>query len=275
MKVHLYTTDASAFKLLERLPIEDKVEIVAVIVPQNRLGSEKLECLTAHAKAANFPLFVQQRSQWRVEQLPEADMAISWFYSQILPNSVLERYPYGILNMHGGIIPEYRGANVLQWAIINGENEIGVTWHSMVEEVDAGPIWSESTVPMLPENNALDVRDLLINEGVRTFADAWNAFTDPKNNGRMPDLSNGRLWPSRKLEDGRIYPGMRISHVKNLIRALPKPWLEPTIKNEGLWKAVCAMSESHIDNGVPYKTSDGGVIYLVLSGDITKPKSQV
>ena len=160
--------------------------------------------------------------------------------------------------MHGGKIPQYRGASVLQWAIINGEPDLGVTWHTMVEEVDAGPIWAESSVPILPEDNALNLRELLIKEGIQIFPKAWNDCIDPRKTGKITDLTKGQRYPQRKPEDGRILPGMTIAQVKNTVRSLVKPWPEPTVKVGGLWEAIKGVSMFNIDGSVEYETLGGG-----------------
>jgi methionyl-tRNA formyltransferase len=133
----------------------------------------------------------------------------------------------------------------------------------MVREIDAGPVWVESSVPISPDVDALYLRKLLIEEGIKTFPQAWNSFIDTEKKGIIPDLSIGKNWPKRKPEDGRIKPGMTIRQVKDMIRALPKPWPAPTIKVNGLWKSIKDVSLLPVSGGVPYET-EGLIIYLVL-----------
>ena len=262
MNVHLYTTDVSVFRLLKTLDAPHTVKVSAVIVPENRLGSVKVNQLIE--RVGKIPIFTQKRKKWSTNELPPANAAISWLYSQIIPLSVLNAYSRGIINMHGGRVPEYRGANVLQWAILNGETELGITWHSMVEEVDAGTIWAESTVRIASEMNALNVRALLIEEGVRIFANAWKNFLDPSIDGRMPDLNHGKVWKPRKPEDGRIYPGWCKELVINMVRALPAPWPPPTIEIDGAWYDVEGISSYKSSTTIPYILNDGSEILLLV-----------
>mgnify|MGYP003964124003 CR=1 FL=1 len=266
MNVHLYTTDKSVFNLLKVLPKKEQIRVTAIVVPENRISTKKVIELTTNVK--DISVHVQTKEGDLLEELPSADIAISWFYSQIIPPNILQSYTYGILNMHGGKIPQYRGASVLQWAIINGEPDLGVTWHTMVEEVDAGPIWAESSVPILPEDNALNLRELLIKEGIQIFPKAWNDCIDPRKTGKITDLTKGQRYPQRKPEDGRILPGMTIAQVKNTVRSLVKPWPEPTVKVGGLWEAIKGVSMFNIDGSVEYETLGGGVIYLVLVNNV-------
>ena len=94
--------------------------------------------------------------------------------------------------MHGGKIPEYRGANVLQWAIINGESELGVTWHMMIDELDAGKILAEDVVPIPLEASAWEIRQNLIFKAIDLFPEAWWRL---KNNTevRVPTLTEGKI----------------------------------------------------------------------------------
>ena len=263
MNVHLYATDESVFRLLQQLPEKEQVSVTAIIVPQNREHTKKADMLVK--RSGDIPVYVQTRTGWPKSKLPDSDIAVSWLYSQIIPPRILNTYHYGILNMHGGKIPQYRGANVLQWAIINGDTDLGVTWHTMVEKIDAGPIWKESLIPISIEDNALYLRELLIKEGIRTFPQSWSDCINPEKTGRIPNLAEGRYWPPRKPKDGRIYPRMTIKQVKDMIRALPEPWPKSTIKVGNLWMEIDSVSVLPIENSVPYETDNHQVIYLQLS----------
>ena len=139
MNVHLYATDVSVFRLLKILPKQKEINVTAIVIPENRLNAIKVNELVENRE--DIPVYVHKRSNWSPFELPDADIAISWLYSQIIPPNILETYHYGILNMHGGRIPQYRGGSVLQWAIINGEDKIGLCIHSMIGgELDSGNI---------------------------------------------------------------------------------------------------------------------------------------
>ena len=261
MKVHLLTTDTSAFEVAALLPASDVV--VGVVVPENRSGAEKVEAVR---RRSPVPCLEHPRGARLPPELPPADAAISWLYSQILHPADLARYPVGVLNMHGGKLPEYRGAHVLQWAILNGETELGITWHEMVDEVDAGPIWAESTIPIPEAATALDMRRAMIEAAKHSFPAAWKAFSGRTGAPRKPDLAQGRVWPSRQPKDGEIGPLWSATRVRNLIRALPQPWPPAWFTSGGVRHAVRAVHDGPAANRVPYLTCDGETIYLELSG---------
>jgi len=262
VRLHLFTTDGSAFDLAERLPRRDTV--AAVILPENRSGAEKV---AAVRRRATVPCFLHPRGARLPAELPSADAGISWLYSQIIDAVDLARYPGGILNMHGGKIPEYRGANVLQWAIINGETELGITWHEMAAEVDAGPIWAESAIPIPATATALDMRAAMIAAAIDLFPAAWAAFAARAGMPRRPDLSSGRVWPQRRPSDGEIGALWPAARVRNLVRALPMPWPSAWIAAGGTRHAVRAIHDAPAGGRMPYRTCDGDTLYLELDGD--------
>ncbi len=257
MRAHLYTTDASALGLIERLDPGDSV--TAVVIPENRTGSEKITRLTAALGRAPI---VHRRGQPIAPELPPADAAISWLYSQIFAPADLAAYPRGILNMHGGKIPEYRGASVLQWAIIAGERELGITWHELVEAVDAGPIWAESTIPIPPEATGAELRHAMIEAGLALFPAAWRRFRDRQGEPRRACLEKGRVWPQRRPSDGEIVPGLAETRLRNLVRALGAPWPPAWIAHEGRHCAVTRVVDRPTAGALPYRTAEGRLVYL-------------
>lgn len=260
MDLHLFTSDVSGLSLVDLLPPEDR--ITALIAPGNRANSAKLNtCI----EATNLPVCEHKFRGHLDAGTPRAEGAVSWMYPQIIHAEDLARYPAGILNMHGGKIPEYRGANVLQWAIINGESELGVTWHEIVDAVDAGPIWGESSIPIPPQATAADMRKAMIDEGLRQFPAAWRRFRKRDQSPRMPDLEGGRVWPPRRAVDGRIEPGLPERQVRDLVRALCPPWPAATVEHAGEWRDIVAVSDAEGSGAVLYRTAEGRGIWLHLA----------
>ena len=261
LSTHLIATDASVFRLIEDHLISDLV-VTAVIIPSNRLGYYKIEVLQSEAAKRGIPVFTHVLGGKINGRIPPADFAVSWMYSQIIKADDLKLYSKGTLNMHGGKIPEYRGASVLQWAIINGEKELGVTWHSMVGAVDAGEIYAEGRIPILPDSDAWDIRQLMIEEGVRLFPEA---LTNILSNRvvRVPVLSNGRVWHARKPADGYIFPGLTERELKDLVRALCPPWPRAFIYSDEGAVSIESVSENWCEGAVPYMTADRKFLYLL------------
>ncbi len=258
--MHLITTDSSCFELIELLGKE--AYSISIIVPSNRKTSEKVEKVYRVAESHNIAIFEHRSRSLFPDNLPPASVAVSWLYSQIISAEDISRYPEGILNMHGGFIPEYRGASVLHWAMLNGEKEIGVTWHEIVEEVDAGPIWHESSVRITEGMTALEAREALIKEGVRTFPSAWEAFRKKNISPRIPDLSRGKVWRQRRPEDGLIENGLPEKMVRDFVRTLCPPWPPAFIRmdNENVFVDK-VYGEPHV-GCIPYQTSEMKTVYF-------------
>lgn len=260
MNIHLITTDESAFQLVDALA--GGVQVSCVITPSNRQASDKIARVLAGAERRGIPISEHRARSCFDAGLPPAEAAISWLYSQLINTEDLQRYPRGILNMHGGRIPEYRGASVLQWAMINGETEMGITWHEMVEEVDAGTIWAESTIPVPPEATALEMRQSMVRAGCDLFPVAWRNFLS-RTGGCRPNLSGGRVWPQRRPDDGRILPGLTERQVRDMVRALCPPWPPAFVEQGGERIAVSRVTGRPASGAIPYQTVDGATLYLV------------
>lgn len=257
LAAHLFATDISGLSLFDRAR---DIRCSAVIVPQNRFETTKVKMLTAEAEQRGIPVFQQRRREFPENELPAADIGLSWMYSQILPEAALKFYSLGIMNMHGGRIPEYRGANVLQWAIINGEKEIWVTWHEIVAAVDAGPIWAEAAFELQEDWDARRVRDEMIALGLKIFSDALNRKICGDEPVRYPKLENGRVWPSRRPQDSLLPSDLTERELCNFLRALCPPW-PPAI-----WKGrpVLGLSDTSASGAEPYLCRDGKILYLNL-----------
>lgn len=258
IKVHLFTTDPSGLQLVDR--VEGAIAVTCIILPANRRGSLKVRPLESQT---DIPVIWHNRGESLPTDIPPASAGISWMYSQIISNVDVKQYSRGILNMHGGSIPEYRGANVLQWAIINGETQIGITWHQIIEEVDAGPIWAEKKMNVSKLETAWEVRLNMIEAGLELFPTAWNNFLAKGQGFRRPNLASGKVWPSRRPEHGRISAGWSERKVYNMIRALCPPWPPATVCVDGIWIPVHGVSYTPSKQDIPYLTSEGREIYLV------------
>lgn len=260
MNLHLFSSDVSVLTLRDLLPEEDTIN--CIIFPSNRKNSEKVEKMIAEAKRQNISVFEHRSGKRLPDSLPPAEGGISWIYPQIIKDEDIELYPVGILNNHGGAIPEYRGFHIPQWAIINGEREQGVTWHEVTAEVDGGPIWAESKISIPPDATALDMRQAMIAEGLRLFPDAWNRFKHKIGTPRIPDVGKGRWWPPRTPADSQIDPGWTEQGVRNMIRASCPPWPRAFFVGEDGPIYIDAVADHPEPSDIPYVTDDGRTIFL-------------
>lgn len=152
------------------------------------------------------------------------DFFFSFYYRLMLKPAVLEVPKRGGYNMHGSLLPKYRGRVPVNWAVIKGETETGSTLHRMVEKPDAGEIVAQQAVPILPDDTAGDVFykvTMAAEIALHGVLPQLLAGTAPH---VMPDLKAGGYFGGRKPEDGRIDWNLPAANVHNLIRAVAPPY---------------------------------------------------
>lgn len=145
-------------------------------------------------------------------------------YSRILWPGLLSLFPLGVVNIHGGKLPEYRGANVLQWALINGETETAVTLHYVDEGVDSGPVIAQKGIRVEEDDTALTLREKMLRAS-KALLKEWLSHLQKGRVLAMPqDETRARTWPRRVPADGRIDWSWTDERIRNLTRALVDPW---------------------------------------------------
>lgn len=152
------------------------------------------------------------------------DFIFSFYYRLMLKPALLEIPRRGGYNMHGSLLPKYRGRVPVNWAVIHGESETGATLHRMVEKPDAGEIVAQQAVPILPDDTAGDVFNkttLAAEMALNGVLPSLLAGTAPH---VMPDLKQGGYFGGRKPEDGCIDWSKPAKDVHNLIRAVAPPY---------------------------------------------------
>jgi methionyl-tRNA formyltransferase len=151
------------------------------------------------------------------------DVIVIVAYGKILPKEILDLPPKRCINVHFSLLPQYRGAAPVQWALINDESETGVTTFYLVEKVDAGPILRQKRVLIEPEDNAEILGHRLAVAGAGLLMETLEAL---KSNDLEPTPQNERLAtfaPPLKKEDGRIDWTRKAKTVLSQIRGMT-PW---------------------------------------------------
>jgi len=164
-------------------------------------------------------------------QAAQPDLIFSFYYRHMLPVALLGLAKYGAYNMHGSLLPKYRGRVPINWAVLHGETETGATLHEMAAKPDAGAIVAQTAVPILPDDTAHEVFGKVTVASEQTL---WNALPAMLA-GRTPKLPNvlsqGSYFGGRKPEDGRIDWSQPAQTVYNLHRAVAPPY-------PGAWTVV-------------------------------------
>lgn len=152
------------------------------------------------------------------------DFLFSFYYRHMLPAALLASARRGAFNMHGSLLPKYRGRVPVNWAVLKGERETGATLHEMVEKPDAGGIVDRMAVPILPDDRAVDVFRKVATAAEIVLDRALPKLVDGTAKLVPQDLSQGGYFGGRKPEDGRIDWSRGAREIHDLVRAVAPPY---------------------------------------------------
>ncbi len=162
------------------------------------------------------PTFLEELAGYK----PDLQVVVAF---RMLPEVVWNAPPMGTLNVHGSLLPQYRGAAPINWAIINGERETGVTTFKLKHEIDTGDILLQAKVPIGEEDNAGTIHDRLMDEGARLLVRTVKGLAE----GSITEVSqqsivSGALKHAPKIfkEDMRIDWSKGVEEIRNLVRGL-------------------------------------------------------
>ena len=152
------------------------------------------------------------------------DFVFSFYYRHMLKADWLRLAAGGALNMHGSLLPKYRGRAPVHWAILKGETETGASLHYMVEKPDAGALVDQQAVPIEENDTALMVSIKVADAAQRVLTRALPRLIDGTADARSLDLAQGSYFGRRRPEDGRIDWSQGARAVHDLVRAVAPPF---------------------------------------------------
>jgi methionyl-tRNA formyltransferase len=152
------------------------------------------------------------------------DFIFSFYYRRMLPPALLALARRGAFNMHGSLLPKYRGRAPVNWAILKGERETGATLHEMTAKPDAGRIVDRQAVPIGPDDLAIDVFRKVTDAAEKVLRRNLHDLLAGKAKLRSQDLARGSYFGARKPEDGRIDWSRSALEIHNLVRAVAPPY---------------------------------------------------
>lgn len=204
--------------------------------PQNRGMKLTQSAVKQVALAAGLPVY-QPRSfkdETVVEELRalKPDVVAVVAYGRILPPSVLEIPPLGCINIHASVLPDLRGSGPVQWAILRGFRETGVTAMYMVPEMDAGDMIEVRKIPIDPEENAQSLLDRLASMGSRLLVDTLARLERGPVEAVPQDHSKATFAPMLTKDLCPIDWSRSAASIKDHIRGLD-PWPVATMMLEG------------------------------------------
>lgn len=254
MKVIFMGTPDFAVGTLEALAEAGHEVVLAVSQPDKPKG-RKQELFPTPVKAAALRLGIpvyqpaKIRSEEAVAYLDgvEADVMVVAAFGQIIPKSILEMKKYGCINVHASLLPKYRGAAPIQWAVICGEKESGVTIMQMDEGLDTGDMLLKAAVPLDEKETGGSLFDKLSKVGadlcVKALEELEKGTLVPEKQGESPTGYASML----TRETGRIDWTKDAASIERLVRGL-NPWPGAYTKLNGktlkIWECSVAVQDA-------------------------------
>lgn len=276
MKIVFMGTPDFAILSLENLVNEGySVPLVVTQKDRRRGRGKKLRPTPVKAKAEELGLDVYQpndvNSDESVKLFKEIspDVIVVAAYGQILKKEILSIPKYGCINIHASLLPKYRGAAPINWAIINGEDKTGITIMEMEEKLDAGPMLLQETIEIGEEDDAQMIHDSLKKLGSQLIIDVLRNLEKGNVNKIPQDEEKSIYAPMLHKKIGEINWNDKAIDIKNKIRGL-KPW--PCAytyykgKNMKIHKVDIVEKFEDSENGKVVKVSDEG-IYVNCNDD--------
>ncbi len=219
--------------------------------PKGRGGKMQLTPVKEAALAHKIPVFQPKkiRTPECIEELKkyEADIMVVIAFGQILPKEILELTPYGCVNVHASLLPKYRGAAPIQWAVINGEQVSGVTTMQMDEGLDTGDMLLKTEVVLDKKETGESLHDKLAEAGaklcVRTLKALEEGTVKPEKQGESP-TEYARMLDKNLGNVDWEKPAVSIERLIRGLNSWPSAYTNWNGKVMKLWAAdVCAQEE--------------------------------
>jgi methionyl-tRNA formyltransferase len=206
--------------------LSQKEDVAAVITHRDDPAEKRwYRSLAEVATAAEVPLLYGEETN-----LPEAvarlkpDLILSFYYRNMIPMEVLTVAPRGALNLHGSKLPRLRGRAPINWALVEGEEESGVTLHHMVKAADAGDIVAQRGWKIGARDTAKDLFFRAVDEAKILLREIWPAIRAGKAPRIPQDPREATYRGRRRPDDGRIDWSQPTKRIDGLVRAVTDPF---------------------------------------------------
>ncbi len=269
MKIIFMGTPDFAVPSLQAL-IGSGDEIVAVVCQPDKPKGRGLEMAAPPTKviAEKHGIPVLQPQKIKTEEFFNElkkfspDLICVAAYGKILPKNILDLPPHGCINVHASILPKYRGAAPINWAIIRGEKITGITTMKMDEGMDTGDMLLKKEIPIEDEDTGETLSQKLSLIGAELLIETIKLLKERRLNPIPQDHSQATYAPMLKKEDGKIIWSKSAEEVRNLIRgALPWPGAYTTLDGK-LLKIYKARVSDGVGNPGEVIKSDSGILRI-------------
>lgn len=222
MRIVAFCDESSVADIVELTTQHEALCVVAHNRPAAQLRARELTrqwCIQERSGTSHEQTMLRNLAQF------EPDLVLSWSYGLRIPDFILDLPKIGAINIHGGLLPEWRGANILNWVLIEGAAETGVTAHWMTEGFDEGPIIARRILPIDFLDTALTLSYKLRQLSSQLLLSLLTNLEEGVVLPSQPqDDSQARYYKRRTPDHGQIDWKKSNLEIYNLIRALVTPW---------------------------------------------------
>lgn len=243
LKVIFWGYHFSGYETYRQLKKSSVFKILALVLPSNR-EHETIDEMRADAQKSGIAVFQpgNLNDDKLIAELSslKADIHIVDSYSKLIPKKIIDLTGLGF-NLHPGLLPQYRGAHVLNWVLVNGEKESGLSLHVLTDKFDEGPVvaWAKTDIEIT--DTAADLDKKLIGK----IPELISLLEEQVKRGKIEfQKQEGKSyhWPARTPKDGEILATDTAMQAHNKIRAVSYPWNGAFINWNGkkiiLWESI-------------------------------------
>lgn len=282
MRVVMFGYQTWGHRTLQAL-LESGHEVVLVVThPKSDHAYEKIWDDSVADLAAEHGVPVLLRNRPDDDELTgrlkdaDADLIVANNWRTWIPPQIFDLPPHGTLNVHDSLLPAYAGFSPIIWALINGEEEVGVTAHRMNAELDAGDIVVQRAVPVGPADTATDLFHRTVDLIGPIVTEALDLIASGRTDFTPQDRSKASFFHKRSIEDGRIDWSWPAEDIERLVRAQSDPYPNAFTHYKGQRVRVLKASVSTgIYGGTPGRVfiREGDGVVIVAGADAHRGRS--
>ncbi|MGN9784555.1 methionyl-tRNA formyltransferase [Nonomuraea sp. ZG12] len=282
MRVVMFGYQTWGHRTLQAL-LDSEHEVVLVVThPESDHAYERIwsDSVAELAQANGVPVLLRDRpdDEELMTRLKDADpdLIVANNWRTWMPPQIFRLPRHGTLNVHDSLLPAYAGFSPLIWALINGEEEVGVTAHMMDEDLDAGDIVVQRAVPVGPEDTATDLFHRTVDLIGPIVAEALDLIASGRTDWTPQDRSKASFFHKRSIEDGDIDWTWPAEDIARLVRAQSDPYPNAFTHYNGRRVRVLKASVSQgVYGGTPGRVfiREGGGVVIVAGAEARRGRS--
>jgi len=282
MRVVMFGYQTWGHRTLQALLDSEHEVVLAVTHPQSDHAYEKIwnDSVAELAEAHGVPVLLRNRPDdgllRTLEELaPDLIVANNW--RTWIPPEFISVPRHGILNVHDSLLPKYAGFSPIIWALINGEEEVGVTAHMMDADLDAGDIVTQRAIPVGPHDTATDLFHRTVDLIGPIVAEALELIASGRTDWTPQDRSQASFFHKRSIEDGNIDWTWPAEDIERLVRAQSDPYPNAfTYYNGERIRVVKASVSQKVYGGTPGRVfiREGDGVVIVAGAEARRGRSR-